>query len=84
MGSKWSESSTEGKLLKRIMKRLDRYEKNLKDPTSDEEMEKLLKFARSVAFVAEKKSNLAKHSDWEKRIKTLEEKASLAQPMIEK
>jgi len=84
MTTKWSESSTEGKLLKRIVKRLDTYEKKMKDPENYDQMEELLKFARSVAYVAEKKSNIAKHADWEKRIKLLEDKASLAQPMITK
>ncbi len=84
MTTKWSESSTEGKLLKRIVKRLDTFEKNMKEPRDFDEMENLLKFARSVAYVAEKKSNIAKHADWEKRIKVLEDKASLAQPMITK
>lgn len=82
MPSKWSDSSKEGKLLKRIVTRLDKFEKNMKDPETYEDMENLLKFARSVAYVAEKKSNIAKHADWEKRIKILEEKASMAQPMV--
>ncbi len=84
MPSKWSDSSKEGKLLKRIVNRLDKYEKKMKEPETYDDMEELLKFARSVAFVAEKKSNIAKHADWEKRIKVLESKASLAQPMITK
>ncbi len=84
MPTKWSDSSTEGKLLKRITIRLDKFEKKMKEPETYNDMEELLKFARSVAYVAEKKSNIAKHADWEKRIKVLEDKASLAQPMIEK
>lgn len=84
MTKKWSESSTEGILLKRVVARLDKYEKNMKEPETNDDIEALLKFARSVAYVAEKKSNIAKHSDWEIRIKILEDKASLAQPMITK
>jgi len=67
MTVKWSESSTEGKLLKRIVKRLDKFEKKMKEPDNYAEMEELLQFARSVAYVAEKKSNIAKHADWEKK-----------------
>jgi len=78
MGGKWSDSSKEGKLLKRIMTRLDKREKKMDD---NMDLDTLMDFAKAVAYVAEKKSNLAKNADWEKRIKILEKAAMMSKPM---
>ena len=67
--TKWSESAKEGKLLRRILDRLNRKEKNMPE---DVDLDILITFAKSVAFVAEKKVNLAQKTDWEQRIKYLE------------
>lgn len=67
--TKWSDSAKEGKLLRRILDRLNRKEKKMPE---DIDLDTLITFAKSVAFVAEKKANLAHKTDLEERIKYLE------------
>ena len=67
--TKWSDSAKEGKLLRRILDRLNRKEKKMPE---DIDLETLITFAKSVAFVAEKKANLAHKTDFEERLKYLE------------
>ena len=67
--TKWSDSSKEGKLLRRILDRLNRREKKMPE---DIDLNTLVTFAKSVAFVAEKKANLSHKTDLEERLKYLE------------
>lgn len=63
----------------RITKRLAKKEKRMADNPS---MDDLITLAKTIAYVSEKKSNLAKNSDWENRIKRLE-KAAMFTPAKE-
>jgi len=67
--TKWSDSVKEGKLLRRILDRLNRKERNMPE---DIDLDTLITFAKSVAFVAEKKANLAHKTELEERVKYLE------------
>jgi len=67
--TKWSDSAKEGKLLRRILDRLNRKERNMPE---DVDLDTLITFAKSVAFVAEKKANLAHKTELEERVKYLE------------
>lgn len=75
MTRKWSDSSSEGRLMARIIVRLSKKEKVMPE---NPKLADLTNLAKTIAYVAEKKSNLAKNSDWEERIVRLEKMAMLA------
>jgi len=73
--TKWSDSSSEGKILKRITTALDK--KTKADKLDQMDIEKLLELGKRMAYISVQKSNLAKNSDFEERIKKLEKIAML-------
>lgn len=70
MPQKWSASSSEGKILKRISRAIDR--KTKPDSLDKMDLEELLSLGKQMAYISVQKSNLAKNSDWEDRITALE------------
>lgn len=73
---KWSDSSSEGKILKRITTAIDK--KTSADKLEPKSIDDLLEIGRKMAYISMQKSNLAKNYDWEIRIKNLENIAKLS------
>ena len=74
---KWSETAPEGLMLKRILTMLDKKRKKLDRKGQDPSLADITLLARTVAYVAEKKTNLAKQTDWEDRLKVVEHTSHL-------
>jgi len=68
--TKWSDSSSEGKILKRITTAIER--KTSAKTLETKSLDDLLQLGRQMAYISVQKSNLAKNSDFEERIKKLE------------
>ena len=67
---KWSDSRSEGLILKRITTAIDK--KTTTEKLNDLSLDDLMELGRQMAYISVQKSNLAKNSDWEIRITDLE------------
>lgn len=67
---KWSDSASEGKILKRITTAINN--KTSAQKLGKMDLDKLLEIGRQMSYISVQKSNLAKNSDWELRITDLE------------
>jgi len=70
MSRKWSDSTREGIILRRITRAIAR--KTQPRMLDDVSLNELLEIGRQMAYISVQKSNLAKNTDWEMRITDLE------------